>query len=40
MPRTYSGEYKRLQPYVIEEIRKVVNALGLGGSGTGSGTVA
>ena len=40
MTRTYSAEYKRLQPYVVEEIRKVVNALGVGGSGTGSGTVA
>lgn len=40
MPRTYSAEYKRLQPYVIEEIRKVVNALGVGGSSTASGTVA
>lgn len=40
MPRTYSAEYKRLQPYIIEEIRKVVNAIGLAGSSTGSGTVA
>ena len=40
MPRTYSAEYKRLQPYIIEDIRKVANAIGLAGSGTGSGTVA
>ena len=40
MPRTYSAEYKRLQPYIVEEIRKVVNAVGAAGSGTGSGTVA
>ena len=40
MPRTYSAEYKRLQPYIIEEIRKVVTALGLAGSSSGSGTVA
>ena len=38
MTRTYSAEYKRLQPYVVEEIRKVVNAAlltGGGGGGTG-----
>ena len=35
MTRTYSAEYKRLQPYVVEEIRKVVNATG-GGIGGGS----
>ena len=38
MARKYSSEYKALQPYVVEDIRKVVNAAG--GSGGGSGTVA
>ena len=37
MARRYSSEYKALQPYVVEDIRKVVNAAG--GSGGGGGTV-
>lgn len=33
MTRKYSGEYKKYQPYVVEDIRKVVGAVG--GSATG-----
>ena len=33
MTRKYSSEYKNLQPYVVEDIRKVVGAVG--GSATG-----
>ena len=38
MARKYSSEYKNLQPYVIEDVRKVVNAVGAAGS-TGSGSM-
>ncbi len=38
MARKYSSEYKNLQPYVVEDIRKVVNAVGAAG-GTGSGSL-
>ena len=34
MARRYSSEYKNLQPYVVEDIRKVVNAAGAAGGGT------
>jgi len=35
MTRRYSSEYKNLQPYVIEDVRKVVNAAGVSGGGGG-----
>lgn len=35
MARKYSSEYKNLQPYVVEDIRKVVTAAGAGGGSTG-----
>ena len=35
MARKYSSEYKNLQPYVVEDIRKVVNAVGAAGTGGG-----
>ena len=38
MARKYSSEYKNLQPYVIEDVRKVVNAVGAAG-GTGGGSM-
>jgi len=34
MARRYSSEYKNLQPYVVEDIRKVVNAAGASGGGS------
>ena len=34
MARKYSSEYKNLQPYVVEDIRKVVNAAGASGGGS------
>ena len=38
MTRKVSSEYKKLQPYVVEDIRKVVNASGASGS-SGGGTL-
>jgi hypothetical protein len=38
--RKYSGEYKALQPYVVEEIRRIVGRSGGGGGGDGGGGVA
>ena len=35
MARKYSSEYKNLQPYVVEDIRKVVNAAGVSTGGSG-----
>lgn len=35
MARKYSSEYKNLQPYVVEDIRKVVTAAGAGGGNAG-----
>jgi len=37
MARKYSSEYKALQPYVVEDIRKVVNATGAGGGSVTQG---
>lgn len=37
MARKYSSEYKNLQPYVVEDIRKVVTAAGAGGGGGSTG---
>ncbi|TXH55989.1 MAG: hypothetical protein E6Q97_07490 [Desulfurellales bacterium] len=34
MARKYSSEYKNLQPYVVEDIRKVVTAAGASGGGS------
>lgn len=34
MARRYSSEYKSLQPYVVEDIRKVVTAAGAAGGGS------
>jgi hypothetical protein len=39
MARKYSSEYKNLQPYVVEDIRKVVTAAGAGGGSTGGGAL-
>lgn len=36
MPRKYSSEYKALQPYVVEDIRKVVNASSAAGTAGGT----
>jgi len=37
MTRKYSSEYKNLQPYVVEDIRKVVNAASASGGGSATG---
>jgi len=37
MARKYSSEYKNLQPYVVEDIRKVVNAAGTVGGSASTG---
>jgi len=39
MTRKYSSEYKNLQPYVVEDIRKVVNAAGASSGGSGAVSV-
>lgn len=38
MTRRYSAEYKNLQPYVVEDIRKIIDAVVISGGG-GGGTV-
>ena len=38
MARRYSSEYKALQPYVVEDIRKVVNGAALNGGSSGGMT--